>query len=137
MIFRKYGATLHSVEPNFDARAMNEVGFRKNGEQELAWDEFEQKFERTSGHELTAEAGGAVQKEAEEGVLTKVREQLDSLVAGLQDGAVLLIESEQGKDYPKMREKVSNVVVGNENRLHFDRTIDPPLRVAIYTPRKS
>lgn len=137
MIFRKYGSTLHSVEPNFDARAMNEVGFRKNGEREIPWEEFQQKYERSAGHELTGEAGGSVQNEAEEGVLRQVREQLDGILAGLSEGAVVLVESEQGKDYPKMREKVSNVVVGNENRLHFDRTIDPPLRVAVYTPRKS
>src|SRR5688500_3041428 len=137
MIFRKYGATLHSVEPNFDARAMNEVGFRKNGEQELPWEEFQQKYERASGHELTAEAGGRVQSEAEEGVLRQIREQREGIIAGLSSGAVVLIESEQGKDYPKMREKVSNVVAGHENKLHFARTIAPPLRVAVYTPRKS
>jgi hypothetical protein len=137
MIFRKYGATLHSVEPNFDARAMNEIGFRKNGEQEQPFAEFEQKYERTAGHELTAEAGGAVQNDAEEAVLKQIREQLDAIVNSLSGGAVLLIESEMGKDYPKMREKVSNVLVGNENRLHFDRTIDPPLRIGVYTPRQS
>jgi hypothetical protein len=137
MIFRKYGSTLHSVEPNFDARAMNEVGFRKNGEREIPWEEFQQKYERSAGHELTAESGGSVQNEAEEGVLRQIREQLDGILAGLSAGSVVVVESEQGKDYPKMREKVSNVVVGNENRLHFDRTIDPPLRVAVYTPRKS
>lgn len=137
MIFRKYGATLHSVEPNFDARAMNEIGFRKNGEQEQPVEEFQQKYERTAGHELTAEAGGAVQNDAEEAVLKQVREQLDAILAALPGGAVLLIESEMGKDYPKMREKVSNVLVGNENRLHFDRTIDPPLRIGVYTPRQS
>lgn len=137
MIFRKYGATLHSVEPNFDARAMNEVGFRKDGEQEMPVADFEQKYERTAGHELTAEAGGAVQNDAEEAVLKQIREELDAIVGSLSGGAVLLIESEMGKDYPKMREKVSNVVVGNENRLHFDRTIDPPLRIGVYTPRQS
>ena len=137
MIFRKYGSTLHSVEPNFDARAMNEIGFRKNGEQEIPWEEFEQKYARASGHELVAEASGSVQNEAEEGVLKQIRAQLDTIVTGLRDGAVVLVESEQGKDYPKMREKVTSVVVGNENRLHFDRTIDPPLRVGVYTLRKS
>ena len=137
MIFRKYGSTLHSVEPNFDARAMNEIGFRKNGEQEIPAEEFEQRYEKAAGHELTAEAGGAVQNEAEEKVLASLRQQLDAIVSSLSGGAVLVIESEQGKDYPKMREKVSNVVVGNENRLHFDRTVDPPLRVAVYSPRQS
>jgi hypothetical protein len=56
----------------------------------------------------------------------------------LEQGAgasVVVIESEQGKDYPKTREKTTTQVVGNENRLHFERTIDPPLRVALYRPR--
>lgn len=137
MILRKYGSTFHSVEPNFDARAMNEIGFRKNGEQALPVEEFEQKYERTASHELTAEGSGSVQNDAEEVVLRQLREQLDGILASLPDGGVVVVESEQGKDYPKMREKVSNVVVGNENRLHFDRTVDPPLRIGVYSPRKS
>lgn len=137
MIFRKYGSTLHSVEPNFDARAMNEIGFRKNGEQELPWADFEQNYERTAGHELTAEGSGDVQNDAEEQVLNGLREQLDAILASIPGSSVLLVESEMGKDYPKMREKVSNVVVGNENRLHFDRTVEPPLRIGVYTARQN
>ncbi|MGQ0814715.1 MAG: hypothetical protein ACT4O1_09635 [Gemmatimonadota bacterium] len=137
MIFRKYGSTLHSVETNFDPRAMNEIGFRKNDAQSLGQDEFEGKYERRAGHELSATAEGSVQNEAEERVLKALKQQLDRLEAELEAGAVLVVESEHGKDYPKMREKVSNVVVGNENRLHFERSVDPPLRIGVYAPRKS
>lgn len=136
MIFRKYGSSVHSVEPNFDARAMNEVGFTKNGATELSWGDFEQKFERAEGHELTAQAEGGVQTEAEQSALQSLQEQLSRIESGLAEGSVLLIESELGKDYPKMREKVSNLVVGNENRLYFNRTIEPPLRVGVYSARK-
>jgi hypothetical protein len=133
---RRYGSTAHVVEPNFDARAMNEIGFRKTGES-MAWEEFEAKYERSAGQELTTKAEGDVQHEAEERMLTELREQLNQLEATLGDDRVLLIESEQGKDYPKMREKQRTVVVGTENRLRFERTIDPPLRVGIYVEKKS
>lgn len=137
MIFRKYGASLHSVDPNFDANAMNEIGFMKNGAQEVRWEEFEAAYERVTGHELSAQAEGDVQNVAEAAVLKDLHAQLSSIESEVPEGTVLLIESELGKDYPKMREKVSNVVVGNENRLYFNRTVEPPLRVGVFAPRKS
>jgi hypothetical protein len=103
----------------------------------MPWPEFEQGYERTAPHELVASAEGSVQSEAEEKLLADLRSQIDALEAGLGEGEVLFVESELGKDYPKMREKVSNVVVGTENKLYFNRTIDPPLRVGVYAPRKS
>ena len=30
MIFRLYGNTYHSVELNFDSKALNEIGFRRD-----------------------------------------------------------------------------------------------------------
>jgi hypothetical protein len=133
MILRKYGNTVHSVDPNFDSRAMNEIGFQKNGKLSLSTDEFEQQYRRRAGHELTASADGLVQHECEDKVLNSLREQLQKLEANLEDGNVLLIESEQGKDYPKTREKQRTIVVGTENKLHFERTVDPPLKVGVYT----
>src|SRR5688572_22890690 len=132
MILRKYGTTVHSVEPNFDSRAMNEIGFQKNGKLSLSTEEFQQKYSRRTVHELTASADGLVQHEAEDKVLASLREQLQKLEAGLEEGNVLFVESEQGKDYPKTREKQRTIVVGNENKLHFERTIDPPLRIGVY-----
>jgi hypothetical protein len=77
-----------------------------------------------------------VQGEAEAAVLTQLREQVEQLDAQLGDGELLVVESEIGRDYPKMREKVSTTVVGGSNRLHFHRSVDPPLRIAVYRPRQ-
>lgn len=115
---------------------MNEIGFRKTGES-MPWEEFTAKYERSAGHELTCSAEGEVQTEAEERMLADLRDQLNKLEATLGAGRVLLVESEQGKDYPKMREKQRTIVVGAENRLYFERSIDPPLRVAIYVEKTS
>lgn len=135
MIFRKYGTTVHSVEPNFDSRAMNEIGFQKTGAQSFSWDEFQEKYARETGHELSATAEGSVQDEAEQRVLDDLRSQLDALASKLGGSKVLLIESEAGKDYPKTRERQRTLVVGSENKLHFERSVDPPLKVAVYAER--
>lgn len=45
MILRKYGTTYHSVTPNFDSRAMTEVGFLKSGERSLPADELAEQFD--------------------------------------------------------------------------------------------
>ena len=135
MILRKYGKSYHSVTPNFDSRAMTEIGFQKSGEQSLEVPEFEAAYERLEGRELTAVAEGTVQDQVEKDMLEGLRKQLVDLEEGLDDNAVVVIESEQGKDYPKTREKTTNAVVGNENKLHFQRYIEPPLRVAVYRKR--
>jgi hypothetical protein len=137
MIVRRYGNSVQSVDPNFDSRAMNEIGFQKNNTWSLPWDEFQSKYERGATHELTCRAEGHVQDEAEKQVLCDLRDQLQELDQKLGSGEVLLIESEAGKDYPKTREKQRTVVVGTENKLHFERTIDPPLRVGIYKEKTS
>ncbi len=136
MILRRYGTQVASVEPNFDARAMNEIGFQKNGALSLPWEEFQAKYRRRQGHELAAQAEGWVQQEAEDRVLQDLRGQLRQLEASLENGSVLLIESEVGKDYPKTREKQKMVVVGGENRLHFEWSVDPPLKVAVYAEER-
>jgi hypothetical protein len=49
---------------------------------------------------------------------------------------LLMIESQPGRDYPKLRDQTKVEVVGGiENRLHFTWTVDPPLRVGIYRRR--
>jgi hypothetical protein len=137
MILRKYGSSVHSVDTNFDSRAMNEIGFQKNGKLSMTVEEFEQKYRRSAGHELTASADGLVQNEAENQVLHSLREQVERLVAALEPGQVLLVESEQGKDYPKSRERQRTIVVGTDNKLHFMRTIDPPLKIGVYAEEGS
>lgn len=134
MILKRYGKSYHSVTPNFDSRAMTEVGFQKSGEQSLTAEEFEGAYERQDARELAAAAAGSVQDQAEREMLEQLRAQLLAVEEEAGEG-VIVIESEQGKDYPKTREKQTTLVVGNENKLHFDWTIEPPLRVGIYRKR--
>ncbi|HEX6558680.1 MAG TPA: hypothetical protein VF021_04440 [Longimicrobiales bacterium] len=135
MILKRYGNNLHSVLPHFDARAMNEIGFQRSHELSLELAEFEQRYHRVGQHELTAHAEGMVQMDAEIKVLHALRAQLDELLAHHNGGHVLLVENEQGRDYPKLREKITTLVIEGENKLHFHRTVDPPLRIGIYAPR--
>ena len=85
-------------------------------------------------HELQAEAEGDVQDHTEQQLLDRLRVQIEALLSGLGDGEVLVVENEQGHDYPKTRQQSANVIVEGENRLHFTYTIAPPLRVAMYRP---
>lgn len=134
MIVKAYGATFHSVAPNFDPRAMNEVGFRRDNEWSMARDEFLATHEKLETHDLTAAAEGDVQAEAEAGLLTSLHDQLLATEEAAGDG-VVVIESEQGVDYPKTRHTQTTKVVGGANRLFFRFTIEPPLRVSVYRRR--
>ena len=53
-------------------------------------------------------------------------------LGALGEGEVLLVESEQGNDYPKTRDEKKTVAVEGENRLHFTWRVEPPLRVGVY-----
>jgi hypothetical protein len=136
MLVRRYGTTVQSVETNFDARAMTEVGFRRSGELSLAAAEFNDQYERVRGVELTAAAEGHVQGEAEEALLASLKEQLDQVLAELGDGELLLVESEAGTNYPKTRERTTTQVVSGQNRLYFEWTVDPPLKLGVYRRRE-
>lgn len=137
MIFKKYGNSYHSVTPNFDSRAMTEVGFQKSGEQSVPTAEFDEQYELTETRELSATAEGDVQDRVEKELLESLRTQLVELERSAGDKSVLVIASEAGKDYPKSREKQTMKVVGHDNKLHFQRSIEPPLRVAVYRLRTS
>ncbi|MDZ7780969.1 MAG: hypothetical protein U5R14_13700 [Gemmatimonadota bacterium] len=135
MIFKKYGDTYQSVDPNFDSKALNEVSFRRNRARAISLEELEERYERGDVHELVSEAEGDVQDETEQVLLDRLRQQLDTLVENLDEDEVLIVENEQGHDYPKTRQKISNVIVEGENRLRFSYSIAPPLRVSVYRPR--
>jgi thioredoxin reductase (NADPH) len=77
-------------------------------------------------------ACGDVQDHTEQQLLDRLQEQIEALVAGLGDGEVLVVENEQGHDYPKTRQQTANVIIEGENRLHFTYTIAPLLRIAVY-----
>jgi hypothetical protein len=132
MIVRRYGKTMQSVSPNFDARAMNEVGFLRTDDFTMPAEEFETVFARGEEHLLTAESTGDVQGHVEEEVLQKLSGQLAALLLQVDDNSVLRIESEPGSDYPKTRSTQTSEVVGAENRLHFRYVIEPPLRCVLW-----
>lgn len=134
MIFRRYGTSLQSVDLNFDSKALNEVGFRRNRERAIPVDEFESTFELVERHEIVAEADGNVQDHTEQQLLDKLQEQIEAIVSGMGDGQILFVENEQGHDWPKTKQKTTNVVVQGENKLHFDYTIAPPIRVSVHRP---
>ena len=135
MILKRYGARLQSVRPNFDAHAMTEIGFVKDEEQRLTTEEFEAAYERTEVRELRASAEGHVQSLAEHAVLHALEEQVLDLEHSLGAHAVLVIENEQGRDMPKTRHTQRVLVEQGENRLHFEFSVDPPLRLGIYRRR--
>ena len=134
MIARRYGTKINSVEPNFDSRAMTEIGFRRNHDWSMDANEFFETYEKVQTHELTAAAEGETQGEVEETLLRSLQDQLRAVERATGDD-VVVIESEQGTDYPKTRHTSTTRVVEAVNRLYFRFTIDPPLRVAVYRKR--
>ncbi len=135
MILRRYGESFHSVEPNFDPRAMNEVGFRRDRVFSISVEGLSESYEAGDAHELVAEAEGPVQTEAEAAALDDLEAQLNALVEGVGEGGVVVVESEPGQDYPKMKEIRSNVIVDGENKFHFRRYVEPPLKMRVYAKR--
>jgi hypothetical protein len=134
MILRRYGNNIQSVKPNFDSRAMTEIGFMRSNDMTVPTAEFGDRYKRVEGRELTANAEGEVQGDVEDAVLASLLEQLEALHGEVGNGHVLLIENEPGKDLAKTRGVQTTRVVQNANRLYFQYTIDPPLRVGVYRP---
>lgn len=134
MILRRYGARLQSVELNFDAKALNEIAFRRDHEASFDWDDFVASHSRIAGHELAAEAVGDVHDEVERAVLAKLEARIREVTAGLEEGDVVVVESERGVDYPKTRQATRTVTGDGDNRLHFRVLVDPPLTLGVYRP---
>jgi hypothetical protein len=132
MILRRFGKKLQSVAIDFNSRAMNELGFRPDHSLAIDADEFAASYKEVEVHKLTAEGEGDVKIEVEQAVLDAVRAKLEKLDRELGTDGVLVVENEAGKDYPRMHDVTSTIVVGNENRLHFRYTVDPPLRVSVH-----
>ncbi len=132
MILRRYGTSYQSVDLNFDSKALNEIGFRRNHETSIPVDDFDAQYEKGDVHELVAEAEGGVQDHTEQVLLDRLEEKIEALRSQLGEGEVLVVENEQGHDYPKTKQKTSNVIIGGENKLHFSYSMAPPLRMAVY-----
>jgi hypothetical protein len=131
MIFRRYGNTYHSVELNFDSKALNEIGFRRDKSESIPADEVAS-FQKKTTHELIAESEGSVQDETEHVLLQRLAEQLLAIDRNLGAGEILVVENDQGNDWPKTKQHTKNVIVGGENKLHFTYTMSPPLRATVW-----
>ena len=132
MIVRRYGTVVQSVVPNFDSRAMTEIGFQRTPDFSLPAEEFFERYEKVGERALDATAEGEVKDEAEQALLETLRQRLEALEAEVGPGHVLMVESQPGQDYPKTRDRTEVRVVGYENRLYCYWSIDPPLRIGIY-----
>src|SRR5688572_3670301 len=124
VIAKKYGTKIHSVQPNFDARAMNEIGFTRDHDWSLDTNDFFETYEQVETHELKAAAEGEVQGDAEESLLRSLQEQLVAVSRNTGDDGVLLVLNEQGVDYPKTRHTQTTRVVEGANRLYFRFTVE-------------
>ena len=131
MILRRYGSSYCSVDLHFESKALTEIGFRRDRLTQIPTEQFDAEYSSLVEHELSATAEGAVQDEVEQAVLDDLTARIDGLLGDLGDEDVLVIDSEQGVDYPKTRTTQKNIVVRGENRLHFTVRVDPPLRVSI------
>lgn len=132
MIFKRYGDSIQSVDPNFESKALNEIGFRRDREASISVEDLDAGYERLTTHELVASAEGYVQDHTEQLMLDRLEEQLLELEESLGPDVILLVDNADGPDYPKTRQEIHNVIVDGENRLSFSYTVAPPLRVVVY-----
>jgi hypothetical protein len=135
MLFRKYGTSYQSVDIDFDAKALNDIGFRRNRERSVPAAEFPDAYSKLDSVELQTEADGPVQYETKQLLLDRLRAKVEELLARLPEGGLLVVENESGHDYPKTRQQTKNAVEDGENRLHFEYTMEPPLRLTTFRPR--
>lgn len=135
MLYRRYGSTISKVAPNFDSNAMTEISFTRDRSTSFPADELATDYEKVREVALGGESEGPVQNEAENQLLAKLERDLTALVGNLGEREILLIESEQGVDYPKVRDRKQGIIEEGENRLYFHWKIDPPLRVGVYRRR--
>lgn len=134
MILRKYGNAYHSVETNFNPTAINEIGFMRDRAFSASAADFDARYEMLETGELVAEADAEVQRHAERDLLRNLERAVAQWVARLEPGQVLVVRNGRD-DWPKTRERREAVIVEGENRFHFHWWVDPPLKVAIHTPR--
>lgn len=135
MLLRRYGSTIQSVEPDFDANALTEIGFTRTGDFREEAEAFLERHERVAVHELEDRTEGDVKTEVESELLRRLLEKLAALRQEAGEGAVLLVENQRGEDHPKLQDKTTGRIVQGENRFYFEYTVDPPLRVGVYRPR--
>lgn len=132
MILRRYGDSVHSVDLDFDSKALTEIRFRRDHEHAEPTDRFHAAWRRVRGHELEGSAEGFVQDEVEQVLLADLERRLRAIERELAEDERLLVESEVGTDFPKTHTHQKTVTVDGENRFHFTSTLRPPLRLGVY-----
>ena len=132
-VYLRYGNNYQSVSFEFEAKALNEIGFRRDRESTFPIDDLAEGYDLIETVEMTAEAEGDVQSETEQLLLDRLKEQAQAAVDSLPEGGIAVVANERGgRDQPKPRQTIGNVVVEGENRLHFTYHVDPPLRIELY-----
>jgi hypothetical protein len=129
-IVRRFGKRVETVEPDFRAEAMTEVGFRRTGEAKWSLDEFLDEYALARQVELTAEATDEVQERAEKAMLQSLGDKLQGVLNALKPDELLSVESEVGKDYPRTRYERSS-----KGEQEFTYSLDRPLRIGIFRKR--
>ena len=137
MLLRRYGTKIQSVEPNFDANALTEVGYTRTSDFSSSTEDFEATYERVEGHEITGVTEGDVKSEVEAELLGQLLERVEALRAGLAEDQVLLVENQPGTDQARMQDKTTGVIVSGENRFRFEYTCDPPIKLGVYRRRSA
>ena len=132
MILKQYGTSYQSVETNFNCRALTEVAFRRDRLFSIPTEDFQATYEKVDERAFSPETEGDVHDQAEEDLLDSLEESVKEVLVGLGEGEVLVVESREGEDYPKTRDRKKNVIVEGENRLYFYWRIEPPLRLGVY-----
>ena len=136
MLFRRYGNRVESVVTNFDPHALTEIAFRRDRARTLSAAECGTRYLKVADYVVEDETEGPIQSEAEAALLDRLAEKVRSLLGGLEAGQLLLVENEQGVDYPKVRDRKDSVIVEGETRLYFRWRVDPPLRLGVYRSRE-
>ena len=132
MILKPYGTSYQSVETNFNSRALTEIAFRRDRMFSIPTDEFEGNYEKVEERAFSPETEGHVHDQVEEDLLQALDQGVREAVEALGEGEVLVVESREGEDYPKTRDRKKNIVVDSENRLYFYWRVEPPLRLGVY-----
>jgi hypothetical protein len=136
VILQRRGGRLVSVTPAFHARALTEIAFRPGGSVPggavpESPDAFLARCPPLREVELSGEADGPIQGEAESRALGALEGALEALVRTLGPNQILFIENDPVVDWPKTRERRKDVVIAGENRFHFHWRIEPALRLTV------
>ncbi len=96
------------------------------------WDaeEFLMDYEMVREEEIIAEASDGVQEAAEKAMLNSLKQKVNGVLAGLEEGQFLSVESRMGVDYPRTRD--NRPKTGDRE---FTYTLDKPLRLGIWAKK--